>query len=118
MGYPAGKLTRRITVLRVKSTATVLSSGQIDETDEENWEIAETRWANIVPRSSREFFRGQQVADDITHKITMRYDSKSSRYNAKNRITLGDRKFYLTGPGMNSDEQDVTLEFPATEIVL
>lgn len=38
----------------------------------ESWSTATTRWAKIEPAVGREFYYGQQVANDITHFVTIR----------------------------------------------
>ena len=116
VSIPAGQLQRRVVVWRLKEGITPDAAGHVDETDESNWRIVGNRWVKLTPKGSKEFFRGQQVAEDITHQVTMRYDSESAKFTTKDRLTYHGRVFNMAGPGVNTDEMDVLLTFPATEI--
>ncbi|MSR60296.1 MAG: hypothetical protein EXS05_22090 [Planctomycetaceae bacterium] len=112
----AGDFNRHVTVRRINENATPDAAGHIDETTESNWRDIGKRWVKLTPRGSREFFRGQEVAADITHQVDMRFDSISDKYKAKDQLVLGTRKINLAGPASNIDEQDILLRFPATEV--
>lgn len=111
---PAGELNRRVEV-RVLS-ATPDASGHVDETDDSNWIVIARRWCKLTPRGSREFFRGQQVAAEITHQVTMRFDSESRRFTTGNQLKMDDRKFNISGPPVNVEEAGVLYQFPAVEV--
>lgn len=113
---PAGLLDKRVTVRRLNPTATVDAAGHIDETAEASWSVLGKRWVQLIPRGSREFFRGQQVAAEITHAVRMRYDSGSKDYTTAMQLVLGTRKLNLAGPGVNTEEANVELVFPAIEV--
>ena len=115
----AGMLTRRVTVERITSGATIDASGHVDESVSANWEVVRRlRKCMIVPASSREFIVGDQLNQQVTHQITMRMDSESTGYNSGNRLKYGDRVFNLAGPGINVNEDDVLMAFPAVEVKL
>lgn len=101
----------------LKLSATPDAAGHIDETDESNWRpLGDKRWIRPVPRGSREFFRGEQVAAEITHMIEMRCDSISETYTTWMKIKWRGRTLNLAGPGVNVDEEDRLLRFPAIEV--
>lgn len=116
MGIGAGDLDVRCVVRRLKEGVQPNTAGHVDETDEANWRDMGKRWVKLVPRGSREFFRGQQVAEDITHQIYMLRDSHSQRFTTKDKLVSGSRQFNLAGPGVDVDERHETLSFPAVEI--
>lgn len=113
---PVGLLNRRVTVQRINPTATIDAAGHIEESAEASWIQVGKHWCQFIPRGSREFFRGEQVAAEITHAVRMRYDSDSKNYTTGMRLVLGTRKFNLAGPGVNTEEANVELVFPAIEV--
>jgi len=93
------------------------AAGHIDETDDTNWAEVGARYCEIIPKGSREFFRGQQVAEQITHQITFRFDAQSKDFHAAMRFERHDgRRFNFAGPGVNTGEADEWLVFPAIEV--
>ncbi len=113
----AGRLNRRVKVMRPKEGLTVDGSGHVDLTNPANWRLVHaSRKCNIVPATGREVLIGDQVQAQITHKIDMRFDSESITYSAGYRLELGDRVFNLAGPGQNVNEDNVLLSFPAVEV--
>lgn len=111
---PAGKLDRRVRVQKL--SASVDAAGHLDETSSSNWVTIGNRWCGIATRGSREFFRGVEVAAEITHQITMRADTESMRFTEKNRLVIGDRVLNISGPPQNVDEAGVVLRFAAVEV--
>lgn len=114
-------LDRRVSVRKLKSSLTLDASGHIDETSSDNWTEVGKHWCQFITKGSREFFRGEEVAAEITHQLTMRYSSSAAKYTTKMQIRmktadLGMRTFNIAGPGRNLDEQDNWLVFPVTEI--
>jgi head-tail adaptor len=110
----AGHLSQRVEVQRL--SASVNSAGQIDETTAGNWVTFAVRWCQMVTRGSREFFRGVEVAADITHQITMRADPQSKAFTVKQRLKMGDRLFNISGPPLDVDEGSEMVRFPAVEV--
>lgn len=112
----APKLQNKVTVEKKKSNMTPNASGHIDETNDSNWTIAGKEWVELITRGSREFFRGQEVASDITHQVTMRWSKQASEYTNDMRIKFEGRKFNISEPPRNVDEQNMWLVFAAIEI--
>ena len=112
----AADLDKRITVRRLKSSAVLDASGHLDETREGNWVEVGKRWAQFITRGSREFFRGEEVAADITHQITIRYDKTAAAWTTKMHVKYDGRTFNIAGPLRDIDEQNEWLVFPAVEI--
>ena len=110
----AGSLSNRVTIERL--SATVNAAGQIDETSASNWVIYAERWCHVATRGSREFFRGVEVAADITHQITMRADPVTTGITVKNRLSLGSRVLSISGPPVNVDEGGEMVRFSCVEV--
>lgn len=62
----AGKLRHRVTIQRF--TDDVNDAGESFQ----EWVDWKTRWANVEPQNSREYFQGDQVQSQTTHRVTIR----------------------------------------------
>lgn len=109
-------LNRYVTVKRIKSTATVDASGHIDETDNANWETLANEYCQIISQGSREFVVGDQLNQQLTHQITMRYSPRAAAYTTSMRLDYDGRKLNIAGPPQNIDEQNKWLRFGVTEV--
>jgi head-tail adaptor len=109
-----GSLIHRVEVQRLQ--ASVNAAGQIDETTDSNWVTFTVRWCNLATRGSREFFRGVEVAADITHQVTMRSDPQSRAFTTKQRLNLGGRILSISSPPLDVDEQQEMIRFAAVEV--
>lgn len=107
-------LTRLVTVEKVSATPD--AGGDIDETDDANWVACGSEWVAFTTKGSREFFRNQQVAEDITHQITMRWSVKSSSYTTGMRLKMDGRKFNIAAPPINVDEKNEWLLIATKEV--
>lgn len=114
VSIPAGELNRRVEIQQLSGTPD--TGGHIDETDDGNWRPVTKRWCKLIPSGSREFFRGMQVAADITHQVTMRYDERTRNLTTKERLKLGVRKFNIAAPPTDVEEAHVLVTFPAIEV--
>ena len=98
------KLSHPITVEKLKTTAVIDGSGNVNESLDSNWTMAGNEWAEIITKGSREFFRGQQVGEDITHQVTIRATTQSLKYTTKMRVKFEGRKLVINSPPVNIDE--------------
>lgn len=80
------------------------------------WTSVATPWAAVEPIRGQERFLAQQVAADVTHKITLRYESALSAMTPAYRVSLGARRFDLLAV-MDPGERDTTIECLAVERV-
>lgn len=112
----AGKLRNRITVQRLKSSATADAGGHIDESLDANWEAYWTCWSNIIPRSSREFFGADRVQAETTHQIEIRYCSDAVGITSAMRVKYGTRTFNILSEPYDVDERRIALRFDAKEV--
>ena len=110
----SNKLANRVEVQKL--SATVNAAGQIDETTSSNWVTFAQRWCELITRGSREFFRGVEVAADITHQVTMRSDPESKDFTTKQRLKMGNRVFSISSPPLDVDEQQKMVRFAAVEV--
>lgn len=110
----AGSLIHRVDVQRIQ--ASVNAAGQVDETSDANWVTFAIRWCHLATRGSREFFRGVEVAADITHQVTMRSDPQSRALTTKQRLNLGGRILSINSPPLDVDESGEMIRFAAVEV--
>lgn len=116
----AGRRDTRINFEQLRDVP-LEDGGQIDETLDANWAQFARRWSEVYTKGSREFYRGEQVGSEVTHKIKVRWDealwNRLSAYGAtKFRVRIGARKLNLSGPPTNDDEQDEFISFPCVEV--
>lgn len=109
-------LVNRITVQKLKNNAPLEGGGQVDETDETNWIQCGKEWAEFITQGSREFFRGQEIAADITHQVMIRWSSGANGYTTKMRLKMGNRLFYIASPPKNVDEKSEWIVMAVKEI--
>ncbi len=113
----ANDLNRLVTVKTLKSTAVVDSSGHVDKTDTTNWEVIGKEWVQFITQGSREFRVGDQVTQQLTHQITMRWSVKAAaQYTTECKLEYGTRTFNIAGPPQNIDEKNQWLRFGAIEL--
>jgi head-tail adaptor len=110
----SGKLSNRVEVQRL--SASVNTAGQLDETTSANWVTFCSRWCELITRGSREFFRGSEVAADVTHQVTMRSDPQSRDFTPKQRLKFGDRILSISSPPLDVDEGSEMIRFAAIEV--
>ncbi len=105
-----------IAVRRLKSSIAPDASGHVNEADPTNWETFTKQWASVVPRGSREFFRREQVAADITHQVELLYNSDSRQITQKCQLILDGRVLNIAEPPRNVDEDNHSLRFACVEV--
>lgn len=110
------ELNNLVIVERVKPSASVDGSGNVDESLDTNWGECGRAWTQVITKGSREFFRNQQVGQDITHQFTMRWTKKAGDYTTGMRFRMDGRKFHIKAPPMNVDENNRWLVFQTTEV--
>lgn len=112
----ANDLNRLLTVEKLKPSATVDNSGNIDETNDANWVACGQEWAQVLTKGSREFFRNRQVGEDITHQVTIRWSKTASQYTTGMRLRLDGRKLNIAAPPLNVDEKNDWLVMETREV--
>ena len=102
----AGKLNKRISLTALSETTNSFG----EQTG--SYASYATVWAAIEPLSGRELEHAQQISAEITHKITVRYNSSVT---SKHRITYGSRTFEIEAV-LNPDERNEQLVLMCKEI--
>lgn len=75
-----------------------------------------TRNARVEPVSTEEILEAKQVGEQLTHKITMRYDSVMATVTGvDHHFELGGRTFEIVGSPMDTDERHRQLQFKCRE---
>lgn len=70
-------------------------------------------WAAVRPLNGKEYFEGQQLKANITHKVEIRYDN---RVKSKCRFTYGARIFDIVGPPIDPDERGARMVCMCSEV--
>jgi SPP1 family predicted phage head-tail adaptor len=112
----AEQRNNRVTFRRLKKTDVPNPGGHLDESDPANWETFWKEWASITPRGSREFFRREQVAADITHQVETLYNAQMAKVTSGMRIEFGGRILNISEPPRNIDENNHSLVFACIEV--
>lgn len=81
-----GELNKRITINNFTNVAD--GSGGL----EESLTPVKTVWANVRPVSGREFYQAAQAQVEISHVITVRYDSAINRTQV---ITMNSKQYHI-----------------------
>lgn len=96
----AGRLHHRITLER--ETVTKNEFGE----EVSAWEPYATRWAEVRPQGGKEFWAAQQVIDDLSHEVRLRY---MPGIRSKDRLLFKGRVFDIVSPPVNVGERNVEL---------
>jgi len=71
-----------------------------------------TFWAEIRPLTGRELLNAQEIVDDVSHQITMRYTSDVDREDQ----ILFDGHTYDISAVLNPDMRNISLVILANEV--
>jgi SPP1 family predicted phage head-tail adaptor len=104
------QINKRIS-LQQRSIAQDASGAQVD-----SWTDLGDLWASIEPLNGRELIAAQAVQSEISHKITIRYQSQfaNPQQIAAMRIKYKGRLFNIHG-SINIGEANRKIEILATE---
>lgn len=80
------------------------------------WTAVATPWAAVEPMRGQERFVAQQVAAEVSHKITLRYESALAGMTPAWRISFGSRRFDLLAV-LDPGERNTVIECLAVERV-
>lgn len=69
----AGSLRQLVTLQQLLAGTDDGGGGIAESPDNENWSDFATLYAHVEPLSGRELFQAQQINDQLTHRITVRY---------------------------------------------
>lgn len=106
-----GILKQRITLLVQSDEQN--SYGETEE-DETTWIEQGTVWANVKFLRGRELFQANQVHNEVTARVLIRY-RKDVEPNM--RIKYGTRTLDLASPPINVNEENRLLELMCKEVI-
>ena len=92
-----------------QSTSTSDAMGQPVNT----WKTTQTRWAGVMPLTSREGFFAKSVRPELSHRITLRWFNGLEHGH---RIKMDARIFDIASI-INVDEGNHTLQVDCVEVV-
>jgi len=106
----AGKLRQRVTIQQE-----IPDIGGLDDYGQPvpPWEDVATVWAAVEPLQGREYFAAQQIAAEVTTRITMRY---REGMNPQMRIAYGDITYEILAV-INPAERGRELQILCRELV-
>ena len=104
--HPDGKLTIK------KHTYAKVAGGGYSDTES----TVTTRNARVEPLSTEDLLEAERVGEQLTHRITMRYDSVTKGVTGNDHwFEQGSRTFEIVGSGMDTDERHRELQFKCKE---
>jgi SPP1 family predicted phage head-tail adaptor len=101
-------INKRITILQKSEIQN--SYGEIENNPVELAKV----WANIKTLRGRELFQANQVHNEVTVKVIIRY---RSGILPKMKIKYGERVLEIIAPPININEQNRFLELSCKEVV-
>lgn len=104
----SGRLRQRVTVQEATRARAV--DGGFTET----WANVATLWADILPKTSREFSESDLRQGDVTHEIRVRWNAWLTM---DHRILEGSRTFEILSPPINVGERRRALSLMCKEAV-
>ena len=110
----SGNFNRRVTIQKIKNNPIEDSHGEVDQTDELNWETHAARWAEIQTKGGREFWKVDKVEADVSHLIRIPYDRLTMNIDSQMRIRLGDRTINIVSV-IDVDERHEVIEMQCKE---
>ena len=105
-----GDLKRRIT-LQQRSTTQDAMGGQVT-----TWSDLLTVWASIEPLSGRALVNAQAVATEVSHKITLRWQSALADPKVVSALRISYKgRFFNIAAALNENENNNVLILLASE---
>ena len=101
----AGRLRHRVT-LQVPTRDPAFGSETV-------WADYATVWAAVEPLRGREFYAAQQVASEVTGKITLRYLAGVA---PEMRVLWGSRIYEILSPPIDPEERHLELQLLVREV--
>lgn len=102
----AGRIRHRVEL----KSSTAEKDGYGEETL--TWSKYATIWADIQPFRASEIYNAQQVQAEITHKVTIRYNSS---VDEKHRVVFGSRILEIVSL-INAGERGIYQELLCKEV--
>ncbi len=110
----SGNFNRRVTIQRIELNPETDAHGEVDLTDEGNWETHAVRWANIKTKGGREWWKSDKINAEVTHVIQIPYDKLTQNIDSEMRIRLGDRTINIVA-AYDVDEMHEVIEMQCKE---
>lgn len=107
--FRAADYRTRVIVCEQDSTATANDDGEIPETEKEMY----LRWARVHPVRGRERDVNDQLQADVTHLVTMRYDTATAAITHENWLKIrkgGDRLNILRAYDPDRRRREIVME--------
>lgn len=113
----AGRYNTRVTIERLKSSATVDASGHVNEADDANWEKYADRWCSIRYNAGAEKLIGDGAQSSGVGAYLFRYDTLTRDITSSMRLKIGTQVVSVTGPARVIDEANREVLVTGTQII-
>ncbi len=111
----AGKYNQRVVIEKLKDNPPIDDAhGEVDLTDERNWETHSRPWASINTKGGNEFWRVDKVEANVSHMLRLQYDRETRDINQQMRIKFRGRTLNIAA-AYDIDEMHREIEIQATE---
>lgn len=84
----SGRMNRRVTIEELKPSPAAPS--RLDPTEDANWKPYATRWAEVVETTGREYHHNDAVQADVSHRVTLIFDSLTRNITTAMRVKWVD----------------------------
>lgn len=111
----APAMTERITIQQIDPDAATTGHGEVDRTDDDNWEDVAVRWCQVTPQGAGETVIGDQVIAATTTDFMMRHDAVTSAISPENRIQFASATYNI-GPIVNIDNRNEFIKVTGIKI--
>ncbi|HWB00591.1 MAG TPA: phage head closure protein [Pirellulales bacterium] len=108
-----GDMNKRVRIYAPPTSADTVNQSDASNPDMTGWTLAATRWAYVAPASGTAFVASEQVRNQTSHKIVMRYyPDLSPQY----RLILGSRVFNVLS-AIDEEERKIRHTVLAQEVL-
>lgn len=108
----------KLEIQRLNSDVAKDAAGHVDPEAVASWETITSRFFEVFPKGSREFYRAQTIEATVTHVVRTNWDSTTKDITPKDRLKFADESRYLDIAGVwNVEERNREILFSCIEQV-
>ncbi len=115
MELESGNFNQRVTIEQVVSNPETDVNGEVDLTDDGNWETYVKSWANIKTKGGREWWKSDKINAEVTHVIRVPYGRITQNIDSQMRIRLGGNRIINIVASYDIDEAHEVVEIQGKE---
>ena len=111
----SGNFNQRVTIEEEESNPETDAHGEVDLSDDGNWQTYAVPWANIKTKGGKEWWKSHKSNAEVTHVIRIPYDRLTQGIDSKMRIRLGNSRIINIVAVYDVDEMHEVLEMQCKE---